>query len=388
MRGLEGVRWHSLYEADIAGILEADLPWEKLADKSVLIAGATGMIGTVLVDALLRKGKESGLCIRVTAMGRSAEQAKARLGRWWGENMFRYLQGDVCEPLQEKERFDYLIQAASNTHPLAYSSDPVGTMTGNFLGAYQMLRHAAKTKAERFLFVSSVEVYGENRGDVEKFDESYCGYIDCNTLRAGYPESKRAAEALCQAFAAQYGLDTVAVRLPRVYGPTMRPSDSKASSQFIQKAVNGEDIVLKSAGEQRYSYCYAADAAAALLTVLLKGQAGEVYNAADEQSDITLKDMAVYLAELTGRKVVFELPAAREAAGYSKADKALLDAEKLKALGWRAQMGIREGLKRTFCILRQRRKAGDRYEGDFTGGGQRNAHFSDGTGGAEVDVAN
>ncbi len=100
-------------------------------------------------------------------------------------------------------------------------------------------------KQAEFFFFQLSKIYGENRGDVEKFTEDYCGYIDCNTLRAGYPEGKRVSESLCQAYSAKHHLDIVIPRLCRTFGPTMLLSDSKASSQFILNTVHGEDIVLK-----------------------------------------------------------------------------------------------------------------------------------------------
>ena len=133
----------------------------------------------------------------------------------------------------------------------------------------------------------------------------------------------------------------------------MLMSDTKAISQFIKKAVSGEDIVLKSKGDQFYSYTYVADAVSGLLTILLKGEKGEAYNIADERSDITLKDLAEILAEKAGKKVVFELPDAVENAGYSKATKARLDGSRLKKLGWEAHYDIRTGLSRTVDILKE-----------------------------------
>lgn len=80
-----------------------------------------------------------------------------------------------------------------------------------------------------------MEIYGENRGDTDRFREDYLGYLDCNTLRAGYPESKRAGEALCNAYYQAHHLDFAIPRLSRVYGPTMLSSDSKAIARFIKK---------------------------------------------------------------------------------------------------------------------------------------------------------
>ena len=132
----------------------------------------------------------------------------------------------------------------------------------------------------------------------------------------------------------------------------MLMSDTKAISQFIKKGISSEDIVLKSAGTQNYSYTYMADAISGLLTIILKGESGEAYNIADEASNITLKDLAKIIADHAGKKVVFEIPDATEAAGYSKATKALLDGSKLKKLGWKPCYGIKEGIERTLDILK------------------------------------
>ena len=170
-------------------------------------------------------------------------------------------------------------------------------------------------------------------------------------MRAGYPESKRCGEALCQAFIKQKGLDIVIPRLTRSFGPTMLMSDTKAISQFIRKSIAGEDIVLKSEGKQYYSYTYVSDAVSGLLTVLLKGECGEAYNIADEKADITLKDLAQCIAEYSNRKVIFELPDELEKAGYSTATKARLDGSKLKSIGWEPKYDIENGIKRTQTLF-------------------------------------
>lgn len=343
---------NDLYQEDLRCTAGLNLPWDKLEGKSVLISGATGLIGSYLTDVLMTKNQE-GLACTVYALSRNEARAAERFIRWKGSNQLRMIQHDITCPLERKDigKAGFVLHLASNTHPLQYSTDPVGTITTNIIGLQNMLEFAAAHEAERFAFASSNEIYGENRGDTELFDEDYCGYINCNTMRAGYPESKRCGEALCQAFKAQKGLDIVIPRLTRSYGPTMLMNDSKAISQFIRKGIAGEDIILKSAGTQYYSYTYMADAVSGLLSVLMCGKNGEAYNISDERSDITLRDLAGTIAGIAGKQVKFEIPDAVEAAGYSKATKARLDGRKLKTLGWEARYDIRSGLERTMKIL-------------------------------------
>lgn len=342
------------YMADVKNVSEKLLPWNKIDNKIILISGATGMIGSFLVDVLMYRNNSMKIHTKVIALGRNEEKAVKRFSKWWGYKALQFVKHDINKPLtlQEVAHADYIIHLASNTHPIAYATDPIGTITANVLGTMYLLDYATDCNASRIAIASSNEIYGENRGDVELFDESYCGYINSNTMRAGYPESKRCAESLCQAYIKQKNLDVVIPRLTRTYGPTMLISDTKAISQFLKKGIAGEDIILKSEGNQFYSYTYVADAVSGLLTILLCGTCGEAYNIADRKSDITLKDLATLIAGYSGRKVVFELPDSVESAGYSKATKARLDNKKITKLGWEAQYDIARGITQTMDIMK------------------------------------
>ena len=341
------------YIDDVKYVAGLPFPWEKLKGRSVLLSGATGLVGSFFTDVLMTLN-EDGLDCTVYALGRNEQRAAARFTKWQDDPHLVFIPYDINKPLVRDDlgEVDYILHLASNTHPMQYSTDPIGTITTNIIGVQNMLDFACAHQAKRFAFASSNEIYGENRGDVEMFTEDYCGYINCNTMRAGYPESKRCGEALCQAYKAQKGLDVVIPRLTRSYGPTMLMSDTKAISQFIRKGIAGEDIVLKSAGTQYYSYTYVADAVSGLFTVLLCGENGEAYNIADVASDIMLKDLAAIIARTAGKEVVFELPDAVEAAGYSTATKARLDGSKLQKLGWKPRYNMEGGLQRTIEILK------------------------------------
>lgn len=337
----------NLYEKELQTIANLPLPWEKLENKTILISGATGMIGKCIIDLFMLKNRISDSYIHVVALSRNEERARERFGAYWELPEFKYFSCDINKGIPECGRADYIIHAASNTHPKQYSEDPVGTIASNIIGTKFLLDYAVEHQISQFCFLSSVEVYGENRGDVEKFDENYLGYLDCNTLRAGYPESKRVGETLCNAYGEAYGLPYVIPRLSRLYGPTMLLSDSKALSQFIKKAAAGEDIVLKSEGNQKYSYTFVTDAVSAVLYIMLFGKNGEAYNVADKESDIELKELAAILARASGKQVVFEFPEEKERKGYSTATRAMLDAGKLETLGWMAGVHLPEGLSCT-----------------------------------------
>lgn len=343
----------SLYLEDVDYVANLNLPWEKLSNKSIMVSGATGLIGSMLIDVIMKKNS-IGLNCTIYALGRSEERMRRRFSYYFENSLFNFIEYDVTKKLflGEEITIDYILHLASNTHPLQYSTDPIGTITTNIIGVQNLLEFAVTHRTKRFAFASSNEVYGENRGDVEKFNEEYCGYIDCNTMRAGYPESKRCGEALCQAYKAQKGLDIVIPRLTRSYGATLLKSDTKALSQFLHKGVAGENIILKSTGTQYYSYLYVMDSVSGLLTVLLNGKSGEAYNISDDASDIMLKDLANIIADYAGTKVVFEIPDAIESAGYSKATKARLDSTKLKNLGWTAKYDIQTGIIRTLSMLK------------------------------------
>ena len=200
----------TLYQENLDSCAKQTPEISSFKDKTILISGATGMIGKYFIDLIMRQNELNSLNCKIVALGRNKEKAEKRFPNCFNNKYFIFVEGDINDANLNlpDEKIDYVIHAASNTHPLAYSMYPVSTIETNIFGTNNMAIIALDHKA-RFVFLSSVEVYGENRNDTEAFDEKYLGFIDCNTLRAGYPESKRCGEALCQAYKQQYDLKIV-----------------------------------------------------------------------------------------------------------------------------------------------------------------------------------
>lgn len=337
---------HLLYKEDIARILSIQ-DIGMLNGKTFLITGATGMVGTMLIDVLMALGD-----VNIIAMGRSIDKAATRLGEYFGNAHFRFLEHDVTQPIPDNITADYILPMASNTHPLAYSRYPVETMMINLKGAEHALDFAERTGA-MVIYTSTNEIYGNAIDDLP-FTEDSNGLLNLKNARACYNESKRSSEALCLSYMEEKHVKVKIVRLCRIFGPTMLMDDTKASSQFIRKAINNEDIVLKSEGNQFFSYTYVADAVSGLLTVILRGEEGLAYNVSSEKTNIRLKDFAKACAACCNKQVVFDLPSETEAKGYSTSTRSILSNERIKQLGYTPFYDMQDAISRTIVILSER----------------------------------
>ena len=330
---------------------------EKLKGKKILITGACGLIGSSIAETLLLFGEDLPEEQKpvVFAAGRSEEKFRNRFAEEEGP-FFRFLRFDACEPvLSFKESFDYIIHCASNAHPAAYVKEPVETMLSNLTGTETLLNYGRQCGAQRFLYVSSSEVYGKKDSPDSYREEDY-GFLDLLNPRACYPSAKRAAETLCSAFSEEFGLETVIVRPGHIYGAVFTQADTRAYAQFLQNAAEGEDIVMKSAGSQMRSYCYSYDCAAAILSVLTSGASQNAYNISDESCLMTIRELAEYCATAGGAKVVFDIPSEEEAKGYNLMDNSSLNGEKIASLGWSCAFSPEEAIQESLAVLRSLKK--------------------------------
>ena len=121
-----------------------------------MISGATGMLGKCLIDFLMLRNAAENAKIQIIALSRNEVRAKERFADYWDSELFQYISCDVNKSIPECGQVDYIIHAASNTHPLLYSQDSIGTITANVIGTKNLLDYAVTHGIQRFCFVSSV----------------------------------------------------------------------------------------------------------------------------------------------------------------------------------------------------------------------------------------
>lgn len=340
----------AIIQEDMKALRDAELPYEMLRGKHVLITGASGMLAAYLVYFFEYLNRTENYGIRLTALVRNEEKAWGKFGEFREEPGFELLVQDVCAPIaREWDDLDFIIHAAGNASPQFILNDPVGIINANTVGTTNVME-LAKHYHSRVLYTSTREVYGKMDEKVTSIREDSFGSLDPMERRSCYPESKRMAESILQGYHYQYGVESVIARIAHSYGPGMViDNDGRVMSDFISDVVHGRDIILKSTGDAVRAFCYITDAVSALLTLLLKGTPGEAYNVANETEPAAIRDAAQQLVSLfpeKGLKVVFDIPE-EMSQGYSKMGRVALDTAKLEALGWKPEVSLRDGMKRT-----------------------------------------
>lgn len=316
---------------------------------TVLITGASGLIGSALVEYLASQRGKNGRPVMIYAAGRNVHALELKF-----DDRVKCVTYDALKPIDFDFDVDVAIHAASPASPELFVGKPVETMWANVFGIHELLEYARRVNARKVVYVSSSEVYGKAASRETGFREEDYGFVDLLDARASYPMGKRAAETLCVSYAKEYGVNVSIVRPGHIYGPTASPNDRRVSSAFAWAAARGEPIVLKSSGTSRRSYTHADDCASAIMAVVEKGLVGEAYNIANRQGECTIRQMAEIMADEGGAKLRIDAPDLVEAAAFNPMDNSCLDPSKLESLGWRGQIPYEEGFRQTVRMLRSR----------------------------------
>lgn len=332
----------SVLEEDLKYIANYSLPYEEMKETTVLVTGATGLIGVSIVRALVAIGD-----IKVIAHVRNREKAEEIYGALLQKNVELYVD-DITKEINVSEDIDYIFHCASITTSKTMIEKPVETICTSVEGTKNILELAKNKKSKSVIYVSSMEMYGAFNNLNHDVTEKDLGYVDNLKIRSNYPESKRLCENMCIAYMSEYNIPVKIARLAQTFGAGILPGENRVFAQFAKSAIKGKDIVLHTKGMSEGNYCYTRDCITGLLTILLKGKNGEAYNVSNPESHITIADMAYMVADkiAEGRiKVVFDIPSENKF-GYAADTKMKLNSSKLQALGWKPEIGLEEAYKR------------------------------------------
>lgn len=290
---------NKIEQLDTREIIESKyINWEFFQNKTVLVTGATGLIGTQIVKALLYANEVFNTRINIIAIVRNKEKVQKIFPKTRLMQLIQFVYQDISEPIKYRGHVDYIIHTANSTSSASFVNTPVETISSIVQGTKNILDFARKVKTKSIVYLSSMEVYGEIPiSREEPLTENEYGYVDILKPRSSYQEGKRTAECLCSAYAHEYGVPVKIARLAQTIGAGVDYNDNRVFAQFARNIVEQQDIVLKTKGETIRSYCYITDAVTAILSMLEKGNNGESYNVANPETTCSIMDMAKMLCD-------------------------------------------------------------------------------------------
>ncbi len=305
-----------------------------MQQKTALITGAAGFLGSHLSDRFLKEG------IRVIGMDNLLTGSMDNIAHLMPREDFTFYHHDVSKFVHVPGKLDYILHFASPASPIDYLKMPIQTLKVGSLGTHNLLG-LAKAKGARMLIASTSEVYGDPL--VHPQHEEYWGNVNPVGPRGVYDEAKRFQEAMTMAYHTFHGVETRIVRIFNTYGPRMRINDGRVLPAFISQAIRGEGLTIFGDGSQTRSFCYVDDLVEGIYRLLLSDYAQPVN--VGNTSEINMVDFAKEILELVGNPEAFldQRPLPVDDPKVRKPDISLAQ----KVLGWEPKVDRAEGLRRS-----------------------------------------
>lgn len=294
-----------LSEADLTHVLDHTRDvWGELRGARLFITGASGFVGSWLLETLLHANDELKLGIGVTALVRDRDQFTRRFPHLTAHGALSFHLGDVREVRLPAHTFTHFVHSASASPP-GMNADQPGEVTDIIeRGTERVVEEAEAVNGARFLQVSSGSVYGVQPPDVVRIEESFNGVADSGVPAQRFGAVKRRAELRGGAAVAR-GVGFVSARMFALMGPRLPLDGQFAIGNFFGDALVGRVIRLTGDGAPVRSWMYAADMAAWCWTLLVRGTPGTAYNVGTEEEH-TLWDGAHRVAALASPPVGVE----------------------------------------------------------------------------------
>lgn len=331
-----------------------------LAGKSILITGATGLIGKAIVGTILDwNAKNPNCAVSIIAVVRDERKADF----YFKEAHIRYIVGDIRTVDFSDICADYIIHGASQTSSKEFVEHPVEVISVAIDGTKHILEYAAKARVKGFIYLSSMEVYGTPETD-EKITEIYGTNIDTMKVRSCYSESKRMCENLCISYMAEYHVPVAIVRLTQTFGEGVEYTDKRVFAEFARCVIEQRDIILKTRGETKRSYLYLYDAISAIFLIIYKDGYGESYNVANEDTYCSIYEMANLVAnKIAKNKIGVKIEEENiEKLGFAPKLHMNLDTSKIKSLEWRPTTDLEQMFRIMIAYMT------DNYQSKESGG--------------------
>lgn len=345
----------AVLQKDLEYISQAFLWPKELKHKSILVTGATGLVGSALIRALACMNRCQNLGMKILAFVRSEDTARKVFGDLLERADIFLACGDITEPVNIELPVDFIIHTASVTSSKIFVTQPVETLMVAINGTKNMLELARRKAVKGMVYVSSMEAYGITDPSLGFVHEKDLGYIDVLNVRSSYSEGKRACECLCSAYCSEFEVPVKIARLAQTFGAGVNRNDNRAFAQFTKSCMAGDDIVLHTPGLSMGNYCYTADAVLGLLTILVRGENAQAYSVVNESTSMQIRDVAQLVSDVLtdGRsKVVFDIPEDTLQYGYAPDVPMRLSGEKLRRLGWAPSVDLPEMFRRLALSFR------------------------------------
>lgn len=346
---------NSVLREDIEKILNSEFPFNSLRNKKIIVTGATGFIGSLLIKTLLFCNKKYNLNLTIIATTRNISNAENIFNEIKDEFLVFYKWDILKDCFCYEQNVDYVIHTAMITKSKEMIKKPVDIIKTAFFGAQQLLDYSIAHHVKKFIYISSMEIYGDMGNYNGNADEMRLGYINLKSARSCYPEGKRICETLVNSYYFQYGLNVNNLRLAQTFGAGTLKGENRIFAQFAKSVIEKKDIILHTDGQSEGNYVYSTDAIMAILIILNTGISGETYNVSNMESHTTIKDMAEMISSEIAKNeihVKFDIPD-NNIYGYAPKTKLYLDSNKLCNLGWKPEVGLMEAYNRYISYLKE-----------------------------------